>query len=94
MLKLREEAIDFLESRNFRVTHSQSNFLFVWIGSKEIALVKALEERGFLATPGSDLSLEGWIRFNIGTDDETIRFLEALTALHRPSKNNDLVEKT
>ncbi|HEY5578705.1 MAG TPA: histidinol-phosphate transaminase, partial [Acidimicrobiia bacterium] len=68
---LRQELTD----RGIPVTDSQANFLWCRPSDDSMATAHVLKERGVIVRPFHD----GWQRVTVGTPEENLRFLEALS---------------
>jgi histidinol-phosphate aminotransferase len=59
---------------------SETNFVAVHVGD-DIAITAGLMEHGFTVTPLAGWGLPGYMRVSFGTDEENMRFFEALRAV-------------
>ena len=62
---------------------SETNFVAVHVGD-DGAITAGLMEHGFTVTPLAGWGLPGYIRVSFGTDEENIRFFDALRAVLKP----------
>ncbi len=63
-----------------KVAESQANFCWLHLGEEreELEVMRGLEQRGVLVRGGAALGCEGALRVTYGTEQENLRFLDAL----------------
>jgi histidinol-phosphate aminotransferase len=69
-----------LRALGLQVADSQANFCWLHLGEEheELSIMHGLEQRGVLVRGGAALGCEGALRVTYGTEQENLRFLDAL----------------
>jgi histidinol-phosphate aminotransferase len=81
----REEFSNWLESREIPYVPSRANFVLTRVGERAPEIARRLREEGILVRDWSyDPHLRGYLRFTIGTREQTRRLIEELARMeHR-----------